>query len=206
MDLRRYGEAEDSYRNSIGITEQIVRDHPEVTEYQNQLAANYSNLGIAYMDTGHYNEAEDWLQRALTLRERLARDHPTVREYHADLANIHIILAGNYARSDRPDKAENVLKGISKDSLNEMGLYNLGCVYALFAPTLEKSLEKDAHAAERKKRADEYASRAMDVLRQAVAKGFGNVPLMQADHDLDILRPRDDFKKLLAELAQKAKK
>jgi len=29
---------------------------------------------------------------------------------------------------------------------------------------------------------------------------------MQTDHDLDSLRPRDDFKKLLAELEQKAKK
>jgi hypothetical protein len=46
----------------------------------------------------------------------------------------------------------------------------------------------------------------MDVLRQAVANGFGNVPLIQTDHDLDSLRSRDDFKKLLAELEQKAKK
>ena len=118
---------------------------------------------------------------------------------------MHIVLAANFVRSDRPDKAEAALKGISKDSLNEMGLYNLGCVYALFAPALGKNLE-NAQAAERQKRADEYASRALDVLRQAVSKGFGNLPLMQTDHDLDGLRSRDDFKKLVAELEQKAKK
>jgi serine/threonine protein kinase/tetratricopeptide (TPR) repeat protein len=206
MDMRRYEEALDSYRSAIGITERMVRDHPSVAENQDQLAANYGNLGIAYMDTGRYNEAEDWLLKALTLRERLARDHPTVTEYRADLANIRIVLAGNYARSDHPDKAEGVLKGISKDALNVMGLYNLGCVYALFAPAPGKSPEKHADAAERQKRADEYAARAVDVLREAVAKGFGNVPLMQTDHDLDSLRSRDDFKKLLAELEQKLKK
>ena len=52
----------------------------------------------------------------------------------------------------------------------------------------------------------QYASRAMDVMRQAVAKGFGNARLMQTDHDLDCLRSRNDFKKLLAEVEQKAKK
>ena len=67
MDMRRYDEAKDSYRKSIGITERLVRDHPSVSEYQIQLAANYSNLGIAYMDTGRYSEAENWLQKALTL-------------------------------------------------------------------------------------------------------------------------------------------
>jgi hypothetical protein len=99
-----------------------------------------------------------------------------------------------------------VLKGISKDSLNQRGLYNLACAYAILAATHGKNLEKQAPAAERQQHAGEYASCAMDVLRQAVAKGFGNARLMQTDHDLDCLRSRDDFKTLLAEVEQKAKK
>jgi eukaryotic-like serine/threonine-protein kinase len=205
MDTRRYDKAEASYRRSISILERMVAEHPSVGALQHELAFVYSNLGIASTETGRYNDAEAWLQKALILRERLARGHPTVTEYQEDLANLHIVLAGTYARSGRLDKAEAVLKGTSKGALNEMGLYNLACVYALFAPAPGKNVDPHAQAAERQKRADEYASLAMDVLRQAVTKGFGNAPLMQTDHDLDSLRSRSDFKKLLAELEQKAK-
>jgi hypothetical protein len=50
--------------------------------------------------------------------------------------------------------------------------------------------------------AEQYASRAVELLRQAVAIGFKNVSHMKKDTDLDGLRGRDDFKKLLAQLEQ----
>jgi serine/threonine protein kinase/tetratricopeptide (TPR) repeat protein len=206
MDLRRYDKAEASYRKSIAIVERMVRDHPSVALYQADLAANYANLGIAYMERGRSGEADECLRKALDLRKRLTRDNPTVPEYHAELANVHIVLASEYARTDRRDEAEAVLKGIAKDSLNAIGLYNLACLHALCAQSPGKNPEKQAPAADRQKRAEEHASRAMDVLRQAVAKGFGNAQLLRTDHDLDSLRSRDDFHKLLAELERNAKK
>jgi hypothetical protein len=47
------------------------------------------------------------------------------------------------------------------------------------------------------KLAEQYASRAVDLLRQAVAKGYKDV-----GPDLDVLRSRDNFKKLMAELEE----
>lgn len=44
----------------------------------------------------------------------------------------------------------------------------------------------------------------MDWLKQAVAAGFKDVAHMKQDTDLDALRDRDDFKKLIAELEAKA--
>ena len=40
----------------------------------------------------------------------------------------------------------------------------------------------------------------MDFLRDAVARGFTHPVVMRADADLDPLRARDDFRKLLAGL------
>ena len=40
-------------------------------------------------------------------------------------------------------------------------------------------------------------------LRKAVAAGYKNVDHMKKDTDLDPLRSREDFKKLLAELVKK---
>ena len=46
-----------------------------------------------------------------------------------------------------------------------------------------------------------YADRAVVALRQAVAQGFNQLEIYRTDPALDPLRPRDDFQKLLADLA-----
>jgi hypothetical protein len=48
-----------------------------------------------------------------------------------------------------------------------------------------------------------YAARAVELLRQAVARGYKNLAHMKKDRDLDILRDREDFKKLAADLEAK---
>jgi hypothetical protein len=49
-----------------------------------------------------------------------------------------------------------------------------------------------------------YGDAAMKLLREAVSKGYKDVPHMKKDTDLDPLRQREDFQKLLAELEAKA--
>ena len=46
----------------------------------------------------------------------------------------------------------------------------------------------------------QYADRAMDMLQQAVKAGYKDVAHMATDSDLDPIRGRDDFKKLIAKL------
>jgi hypothetical protein len=50
----------------------------------------------------------------------------------------------------------------------------------------------------------EEADRGMDWLKRAVAAGYNDAAHMKKDKDLDALRDREDFKKLLAELEGKA--
>jgi hypothetical protein len=67
--------------------------------------------------------------------------------------------------------------------------------------------EKDAKlaAAERAKQARAYADRAIELLGEAIAKGFENAALMQKDTDLASLRSRPDFQQLVQELEAKTK-
>jgi hypothetical protein len=58
----------------------------------------------------------------------------------------------------------------------------------------------------RKKAAQSYADRALALLREAVRCGYRDAAHMQKDPDLDPLRGRDDFQKLLAELEKGARK
>jgi tetratricopeptide (TPR) repeat protein len=48
--------------------------------------------------------------------------------------------------------------------------------------------------------ADEQADRAMNWLRKAVEAGYNNAAQLAEDNDLDVLRERDDLRKLIAEL------
>jgi hypothetical protein len=51
------------------------------------------------------------------------------------------------------------------------------------------------------KQADAEAEQAMAWLKKAVVAGYKDAAHMEKDEDLDALRDREDFKKLLAELA-----
>jgi hypothetical protein len=71
--------------------------------------------------------------------------------------------------------------------------YDFACVYAVAS----------AKVAARKQ---EYADRAMELLRHAVRAGYKDAPQMNKDTKLNALRDRQDFQKLVAEVEAKAEK
>jgi tetratricopeptide (TPR) repeat protein len=78
-------------------------------------------------------------------------------------------------------------------------LYNAACLYALCA-----GAAKEAKAPLTDGRgSDMLADEAMAMLRQAIAKGYKNASHMKLDNDLDALREREDYKKLVKELEEK---
>jgi serine/threonine-protein kinase len=84
-------------------------------------------------------------------------------------------------------------------------LYDLGCGFALAAAAARQDLKLPE--SERANRADKYAARAMEMLTKAKATGFfkaqAQVENLQTDPELDVLRKREDFKALQAEVAPK---
>jgi hypothetical protein len=81
-------------------------------------------------------------------------------------------------------------------------LYDAACKWAITA-AVTRATDKSERAA---KVANADADKAMAWLRKAVAAGFQNVDLMKTDRDLDALRDREDFQKLLADLQPGEKK
>jgi serine/threonine-protein kinase len=73
-------------------------------------------------------------------------------------------------------------------------LYNAACGYALCVPLTDKPEQQE-----------KYAAHAVELLRRAVARGYNDAAEMSKDADLDALKKRDDFKKLLAELEAPAR-
>ena len=75
-------------------------------------------------------------------------------------------------------------------------LYNAACFRAICAAVMRDKKEDGA---------DEQAERAMAWLKKAVAAGYKNLEQVKNDKDLDALRLREDFKKLIAELGGRKK-
>ena len=71
--------------------------------------------------------------------------------------------------------------------------YACACIYALASG---KTADKKG----------EYADQAMRMLRTAVQAGYKDAAHMAGDKDLDVLRERDDFKKLMQSLAKPKEK
>ena len=81
--------------------------------------------------------------------------------------------------------------------------YDAGCALALCIPVVDKDDQLDA--AKRQVAVQFYGDQALAMLRAAVAKGYRDAEHMKKDKNLDALREREDFKKLLAELPAKQK-
>jgi len=108
-------------------------------------------------------------------------------------------LAMNYARAGRRQEAGKlfeealvllkVKKGASHPHTLQV-MYNVACIHALMvSDSKDKTKEADL---------------AMSMLQQAVDAGFRDVEMIKKDSDLDALRDRPDFKKLLNQLEAKA--
>jgi hypothetical protein len=81
--------------------------------------------------------------------------------------------------------------------------YDAACSLSQCIPIVAKHPKLDASG--RQDAAQVYGEAAMRLLREAVSKGYKDVAHMKKDADLDPLRPRQDFRKLLAQLEPKGK-
>jgi serine/threonine protein kinase len=80
-------------------------------------------------------------------------------------------------------------------------LYDAACAYALCAAVAKKLVaDSQKKPLANARGSDELAEEAMALLKQAVAKGYKDAAHLKQDKDLNALRNRPDFQKLLPEL------
>ncbi len=109
---------------------------------------------------------------------------------HVDRAR-QLLLQGDVAAavaevSTRPDARR----------LNAVIFYNRACLYSLASAAVQK--ESKRPSSDRDQLTEQYARRAVELLRQAASKGYRDTQHMKSDKDLDPLRGRADFQEFLA--------
>jgi serine/threonine protein kinase/Flp pilus assembly protein TadD len=191
--------AEAAYRKALALRKRLVAEFSTLPDYQNDLAislnslADLANARRKYRDACRLlAEALPHCQAALRANSKQPFYRSVYRTHWQVLAEARLGLGEHAAAAAATQKMLRFGHEPVKDGYN--GARFLALCVAL--------ADKDTKLPEGKRRqlARAYGERAMAQLRQAVAKGYKDVGHMKQDKDLDSLRSRMDFQKLLAKL------
>jgi serine/threonine protein kinase len=201
----RQDESLQAFQRALEIITQLAGENPSVPNFQSQLAFAHRELGRWMRRNRRFAEAQEHLEKARVIQEKLVRAHPAIQGYSSALAYIYRELGWIDRVQNRPagalawfgraraidDKHAEAWPGVA---------YDLACDWAICIPLVgwgkEDMALTEAERAERRRMGDE----AMQALRRAVQGGWRNLDHLSKDEDMDPLRSREDFRKLVEEL------
>jgi tetratricopeptide (TPR) repeat protein len=187
LALTAYEQARDSDRA-------LVQAHPEHPDYRDQLSLTLHNLGVMQDHLGRVEEARVSVAEAVDQERQALAAAPRDRRYRTRLANRYITLAKLERRLGRLDAAAAAAEERMKlypESAGRM-FYDVGRDLAMTA------------AAAKGEAQGRYAGRAVAALRRAVAAGYRDAGRAREDGALDVLRKREDFRKLSQEMERQS--
>jgi serine/threonine-protein kinase len=198
LQTDRVKEAEVSLREAVDIFRRLAEGFPAVPAYQNGLANSLDALAEVARARKDFaaarqllDQAQSHLQAVLKVNPR----NPVYRQYfweNRQLAAATLLDLGEHAAAA---EAATDLARFAFQPADDA--YKAAGFFARCIPLADKDSKRPE--ARRKELARSYGDRAVEALRQALSKGYKDIAHLQKDKDLDPLRPRDDFQKLLAE-------
>lgn len=220
--------AEEHYRKAMAIRQKLAAESPTLSTHQIALGGSYCNLGMSIRDGGRPLESLEWFDNAIRTLQPVHDKEPRdvtakqfLRNSHSNRAiaydrlqkfveavkdhdrAIELSLPAEQAGNRAARASSRVQAGMIAEAVAEVAeltkssnwnagqWYDFARVYAIASTKI----------ADKKQ---EYADRAMELLQHAVKAGYKDAAHLAKDSDLDPLRNREDFKKLLADLTTQA--
>jgi tetratricopeptide (TPR) repeat protein len=201
---------------ALELLKELDRRFPDTPLYQTRLYLTYDMASHLQNQQGNFAAALKFAELARAVLERLLVKHPVASAYMMDLSRCHDFI-GRLLKHNGKDtdalrsfqRAVDTLESLPK--LDPAGYYQLAISLASCISMIGSSSDlllpdNDAKLspADRLRR-ELYGKRAVAALGLAVSGGFASLQVCQHDADLDALRERSDFQKLLSELAEQDK-
>jgi serine/threonine-protein kinase len=210
------------YKQALEVRQRLADADKTSAQAQRDLLVSHFKLGAVAEETHDYKAAQESYGRALDIPKRFSRpevfkqevtilegrirfcraaeqavaDPATALKQPADLRQP-VLVAVTYAlakKEKQPARAAAAADLLTDNARGPDDLYAAACGYGLCVPLADKPETRE-----------KYAARSVELLRQAVAKGYKDAAHIKEDADLDALRQRDDFRKLVADLEATAK-
>jgi serine/threonine protein kinase len=198
LDADEPNKAVPPLERAVAIQEKLVRAHPDVVGYVADLANSCSSMARCQNALGRPQAVLTWADKAIAILRGVLEKQPSHSMARLLLKDIRVGRAVALAQMGNYEQAAKDADELARqEGLTPVDLYNVACVYARCLETADKDARLSM--TDRAKLTEHYAGRATDSLRQALARGFKNVPVFRTDPDLKPLRGREDFQKLLQE-------
>jgi WD40 repeat protein/serine/threonine protein kinase len=200
--LRTGGSAEEArqeHDRAMSLYDHVASRFPNAWDPRGELAFGYFSLGRRLGAMEQLAGADLAYRQAVELYERLVVDFPTNAHYRRMLAASRLRRC-----QEGKDAAGCLAAAAGHEALTRTdpwGLYNTACYRAVCAAVIRQDAKTPGADAPRL--AQGQADLAMAWLHKAVAAGYKNAAHMKQEKDLDPLRGREDFKKLVRELEAK---
>jgi tetratricopeptide (TPR) repeat protein len=196
--------AEKDYDQALRIQKQLAADFPDQPDLRHELAGAYVNLALLHEQQGNWAAAKRLLLEgqahhlaALKANTR----QPTYRQFYRNhLSALTEVHAGLLEHEEAVRTAE-TRRDLGWNAPTDA--YDAASFLSRCISIVAKHGKLDDK--QRKQAAQYYGTAAMRLLRDAVSKGYRDVPRIKKDTALAPLRQRQDFQKLIAELEGKGK-
>jgi tetratricopeptide (TPR) repeat protein len=203
--LGQVKEARESFQRALSILQKLVEANPTVLRFQMLLAGVHNNHGRVLARQKQLPAALSAFDAALALRKKLVEAEPKNPVFTRDLGYSYgwrgpaRLQAGQPALA--PADLRRAVEVWSGNPANEVFTrFELSRALALLA-----GLGGDAKSGVTKEEARAFGDRAVAARADAIKAGWRPAGLDDPKGpDFDALRHREDFRKLLAELAQKS--
>jgi serine/threonine protein kinase/tetratricopeptide (TPR) repeat protein len=198
-DKGLHKDAEAAYAEALAVRKQLVAQFPKVPSYHNDVAVTLFSQGKAARQRRDFAAARKLLNEAIPYHLAALEakpGHPDYRlNYRYSLVELTQSCAG---QGDRPAAlvAAMKLRDLGWDSAADG--YGAAWTLAWCVSIVEKDDKLDAP--KRQAEMQYYADQTMAMLLGAVAKGYKDIEHLKKNRDLDPLREREDFKKVIAQL------
>jgi tetratricopeptide (TPR) repeat protein len=200
----RFKEAENDLGQALRIRKQLAAEFPSQPELRNDVAGTCLNLANLQQLHGERAAAKRLLLEGRTHHLAALKAnprHPTYRQfYRSHLGLLTEVRAGLLEQEDAVSTAE-TRRDLGWNAPADA--YDAACFLSRCVTIVAK--HDKLNDTQRKDAAQFYGDQAMRLLCQALREGYKDVAHMNKDTNLDPLRPREDFQKLVAELQGKGK-
>jgi serine/threonine protein kinase/tetratricopeptide (TPR) repeat protein len=197
-----FEKAEEVQQEGLQIFEKLVSEHPDVHAFAYDLGRCYQELAHTAKLGGRPGDAQTRYVKAIEILEGAASKGYKKAGEVAVTARIGravtLAIEGNHARAAA--EAESLAR---RQNLTPVHVYDIAGLYSMTSAAAER--DPKLSAADRTRLKARYADRAMEYLRDALSRDYGNPGVLKGDSDLDPVRSRADFRKLLADLEAQEK-
>jgi tetratricopeptide (TPR) repeat protein len=197
-------EAEAALADALALFRQLVADFPNEPQREYFVAGTCVSLADFRLGQRDFKGAKAYLDDAVGHQEAALKARPQSPDYRRCCRMYLTTLIRTDAGLGDQAGAQR-----AAEQLRDLGweppatAYEAGRALSLCIPLVQKDDQLDA--AQRQAAVKFYGDQALAMLRAAVAQGYKDAEHMKQDKDLDAVREREDFKKLLAQLEAKEK-